>query len=210
MPTVLEQTDVNLDRQDLLSRCPIALPVSGKGKVQVAGRASGMHLSGVLRYIAVTTGLLKIAEEIDEELLPLRLALGHAWEEFAVSLYPEIDWQPGEITQEGISMNCDGIAWVESEGANRLDEFKLTWKRAKSAEEIVREQWYWLQQGRGYCWGYESRLVRWHVCFVNGEYKGGGPIYRRYLIRFTDQEIESTRKMILKHKDAADRGGNAE
>jgi hypothetical protein len=192
-----------------------------------------MHLSGVLRYVATESGILKAIADIDEEALPLRMALGLAWEEFAVSMYPEVDWQPGEIVVDGIAMNCDGLSEnpkypqldaayqqfmqqadqalpVVVRPATQLDEFKLTWKKAKTAQDLLRDEWYWLQQGRGYCWGYEANLVRWHVCYVNGDYRGSGPIYKRYLIHFSDAEVESTQKMIQKNRAAAEEKGHAE
>jgi hypothetical protein len=229
MPTILEETDVSLERVDLNSRSPIHKNVNQRGRVVESTRAKGMHLSGVLRYVAVESGLLKVAQEIDEEELPLRMALGLAWEEFAVSLYPEIDWQPGEVTEDGIAMNCDGLSqnikypsvnltgWqqhdpserVQFHSSTQLEEFKLTWKKIRSGQEMLQE-WYWMQQGRGYCWGYDARLVRWHVCYLNGDYRGSGPIYRRYLIQFSNAEVDSTRRMIEKHKDAAEQAGHAE
>lgn len=209
MPSIIEESQIDLQRMDLSRRSPIAKTIS-RGVHVEPERASGVHLSGVLRYVAVTSGLLKEVGEIDEEAMPLRMALGLAWEEFAVSLYPEIEWQPGEMITDGIAMNCDGHSCCEkypvrpagtltTEASLCLEEFKLTWKKAKSAEELLKEQWYWMQQGRGYCWGYDARLVRWHVCFVNGDYRGSGPVYRRYLIQFSDADVESTRKMVMKY-----------
>lgn len=212
MPKLLEETTIDLDRADLLSRSPIARPVSSRGRLIEPVRTKGIHLSGVLRYVAIESGLMKVAESIQEELLPLRMALGLAWEEFAVSLYPEIHWQPGEISPEGIAMTCDGHSYSEDQGHFRLclEEFKLTWKKVRTGDELLRDEWYWMQQGRGYCWGYDARLIHWHVCYVNGDYRGSGPIYKRYLVELSDQDVESTRSLIFKNKDRAIAKGYAE
>jgi hypothetical protein len=209
VPEILEETTVEIDRVDLCARSPIVRPVSKKGRIVEPARTPGIHLSGVLRYIAIEGGLFKnIETDINEERLPLRMALGLAWEEFVVSLYVDIAWQPGERLVDGISMTCDGLS--QSNDEPLLSEFKLTWKKVCTAEELVREQWYWMQQGKGYCWGYEARLVQWHVCFVNGNYKNSGPIYKRYLIAFTAADVESTRRMVLSNADRAKNKGYAE
>lgn len=219
MPKLLEETIITLDRADLLSRSPIDKPVNSRGRLHAAPRSSGMHLSGVLRYIAVEGGLFKnIQEDIDAEELPVRMALGLAWEEFAVSLYPEIAWQPGETEKNGIHMTCDGIGFHKQPDPARkgltvkvpcLEEFKLTWKKVRTGEEMLHE-WYWMQQGRGYCWGYDIGFVRWHVCYINGDYRGSGPIYKRYLVSFSDLDVESTRNMIVANTERAKKKGHAE
>jgi hypothetical protein len=211
MPQILEETTIDLDRADLLSRSPIARSVSSRGRLIEPVRTKGIHLSGVLRYVAIESGLMKVAESIEEEeLLPLRMALGLAWEEFAVSLYPEIYWQPGELSPEGIAMTCDGHSFIVDRGSLCIEEFKLTWKKVRSGDELLRDEWYWMQQGRGYCWGYDARFIRWHCCYVNGDYRGSGPIYKRYLVSLSDSDVESTRSLILKNKDRAIAKGYAE
>ena len=208
MPTILEETEIKLERVDMHKRSPISIPVSKQGLLMEPSRAAGIHLSGVLRYVAVTCGLMKVLQSIEEEEdLPLRMAMGHAWEEFAASFYPDMAWQPGAISAGGISMTCDGHSF---EPAFTIDEFKLTWKKVKTAEEMLRDEWYWQQQGRGYAWGYEALRVRWHVCYVNGNYRNSGPIYMRYLIEYTEKEIASTGRLLEKNKQAAVDNGYAE
>lgn len=211
MPVIHEATEIKLERVDLGKRVPIARPVR-KGQLVEPPRFAGIHLSGILRYVALAGGLMRALQDLDEEELPLRMALGHAWEEFAVSMYPEIDWQPGELIEEGIAMTCDGISsiWAPLPApAPCLEEFKLTWKKVRSAEEML-DEWYWQQQGRGYCWGYGFNVVRWHCCYVNGDYRGSGPIYMRYLIEFSDSEVEKTGKMLLVNKERAVAKGYSE
>lgn len=218
MPKVLQETEIKLDRADLRRRTPVVRPLDSHGIILEAPRTPGIHLSGVLRYIATEAGLFKTIATIDEEELPLRMALGFAWEEFCVSLYPGIHYQPGEIIHEGVAMTCDGHSiYTESDPMTGeldeyfcLEEFKLTWKKVKCAEEIVADEWYWMQQGRGYCWGYGANLVRWHVCYINGDYRGSGPIYKRFLIKFDDRDVESTARVILNNKAKAALKGHEE
>jgi hypothetical protein len=212
MPTILEETKISLERVDLRQRSPIARPVTKRGHLAEPSRFSGIHLSGILRYIALESGLMRALADLDEEEMPLRMALGLAWEEFAVSLYPEIDWQPGELIEQGIAMTCDGISSMWSPlpaPAPCLEEFKLTWKKIRNGADFL-DEWYWMHQGRGYLWGYGFTLCRWHVCFVNGDYRGSGPIYMRYLVQFSDEEIAKTGKMLLANKERAVNKGYAE
>jgi hypothetical protein len=207
MPIILDETKISLERTDLRSRSPIARPMTKKGHLVEPTRSSGIHLSGILRYVALEGGLMRALADLDEEEMPLRMALGLAWEEFAVSLYPEIDWQPGELIEEGIAMTCDGISSYQD--APCLEEFKLTWKKVREGRDFV-DEWYWMHQGRGYLWGYGFRFCRWHVAFINGDYRGSGPIYMRYLLQFSDEEIEKTGKMLLANKQRAIAKGYAE
>jgi hypothetical protein len=216
VPIIHEETEVLLDRGDLHNRYPIARPVSRRGRLAEPKRTAGIHLSGILYYLAKEGGLFKnIEEDRNDEELPLRMAMGLAWEEFAASLYPNMDWQPGEHSHEGIVMTCDGISSLPISPdlvteTPCLNEFKLTWKKTRTAEELLQNEWYWMHQGRGYCWGYDFRFVRWHICYANGDYRGKGPKYMRYLIQFSDEEIEKTGNMIRLNKQRAIEKGYSE
>jgi len=216
---ILEETEVALERADLNRRSPIARTITKLGKLHEPKRTKGIHASGILRYVVIESGMMKVLAQMDEEDFPLRMALGLAWEEFAVSLYPEIHWQPGECIEQGIVMTCDGHSlYVEEDpidgGTNVhalcIEEFKLTWKKRRDAETFTRDEWHWLQQGRGYCWGYGAHLVRWHVCYVMGDYKGGGPVYMRYLIQFDDRDLETTGRMLIGNREKAVEKGYCE
>lgn len=197
MPILLEEQTVDIQPSDLFARRPISRPFSPHA------RSPGIHLSGVLAAVAQRIGVLKPGAPWDDE-LPLRMVVGHMWEEFAVSLYPEIDWQPGEICVDGVWMTADGIqaGGTPHCGADVLHEFKATWKRTRSGAEML-EEWYWMRQGMGYSHGYGVRHVWWHVLFVNGDYRDSGPQYKRYLIEFSDKEIEQTWTMVCNHKHLA-------
>jgi len=204
MPTLLGETQVSLDKLDLAKRSPVKHPNVIKGKIQQPARAKGTHLSGILRYIAVTSKMVDWQAQSNEEELPLRMALGLAWEEFAVSLYPEIVWQPGEEILDGVAMNADGFS------IDYMEEFKLTWLKKRTGKEIISERWHWMCQVKGYCAGYCQRRVRLHVCYINGDYKPQQPIYMRYLIEFSQKEIEDNWKMVVMNRDRAKEAGYGE
>lgn len=198
---LLEETEIRIEIADLAKRVSLVRPVSQP-------RSKGWHLSGVLKYCAVQAKIMKPGEPLEEE-LPLMMALGIAWEEFAASLYPDMIWQPGEECRDQVYGTPDGISVMESppgfdDDWLRLEEFKFTRKKAKHGDDIFKD-WMWMQQIRGYL-GMSSiglgdtHIARLHVCYLNGDYKPQEAKYIRYLLCFTQEEIEKTWVMINKNK----------
>lgn len=198
---LIEETEVKLELSDLLARTPIQRPKAPPH------RSPGVHQSGVLAYIAHSIGILKPDEKDEEDAseYPVLWALGQAWEEFCVSLYPDVDWQPGEETRDGISGSCDGLSFWEDESTTRIEEYKFTFKKVKTGDEFLKDDamWMWRHQGRAYCKLYGPRVVRWHVCHVRGDYKAFGPVYKRYAVEFSDKEIDQTWSMLCNNRDKA-------
>lgn len=207
MAVLLEQTDITLEVSDLSERYDLGYELTADGKLCRAYRSSGVHLSGVLREIGMAIRVLAPGEPIEED-LPTICALGFMWEEFAASLYPSLVYQPGEVCVDGVWMTCDGVGTVLNEHGFEetcVEEFKFTQKKLLGPEEFMAgpKAWMWRAQGQGYCRGYEALLVRWHVMFVRGDYKSSGPVYRRYLVRFTPEEVERNWDMVLRNKERA-------
>lgn len=202
MPTILEQTDVELTRSDLEHRTPHIATKPAK-------RKRGCHVSNVLRYIAVEAGNKTWAKDLEDDELPLRMALGLMWEEFAVTLYPKTVWQPDEMECDGLIMNIDGFT-TQVDGTSTIEEFKFTAKKVKSAEEFLHDEWAWLHTARAYCYGWDTNITRFHVGHYMGDYRGSGPIYRRYAFQFTEAEIYLTWAMLQKNRQRAIEKGYAE
>lgn len=207
---IIEQTEVSIEWSDINKRIRHPLPL-------IHERAPGVHLSGVLRYVAVKTEMLT-QFEVDAEIMPMRMALGMAWEDWVVGLYPKMEWQPGEMERDGVFGNCDGRSFetIPKRKIKRepiIDEFKLTWKScrmpgSKKSHKDITKEWMWQHQIMGYCAmdELEPRYGRLHVCYINGSYdyfKGGAPRYFRYLMEYSEQEIEANWKMVTKYKDKA-------
>lgn len=202
MPTLLEEVEVKLDRIDLANRVPLTRPE------KQAQRSSGIHLSGVLRYIAIRSKLVDWVKQVEEEELPLRMALGIAWEEFAVSLYPEIRWQPGEVVDDDIFSSTDGLVFAGRK-VSTVEEFKLTWKKPMTGRDLM-NYWLWMSQGKGYAYGWKTQVVNWHVLYINGDWKPPSPVYKRYLVEFSQKEIQDNWQMVRDNRDQAIAAGYSE
>lgn len=193
---VLEQTEINLEWKDI--------PELYEHPILNTPRSAGVHLSNILRKVAIDTGQLSEGDRDDE--MPLRVFLGLAWEAMAVRLYKDIAWQPGEFERDGIYMTPDGISEIKGLGTV-VEEFKYTGKslRVKGGDKdqlkSITGEWMWIQQGLGYCNAVGTDLVRYHVCWSRGVYSY--PMverYIRYLVQFSRLELEGNWKMVMKNK----------
>lgn len=181
-------------------------------------RTPGLHLSGLLKYVAHKSKITAYIMDADEEdaiergHLPLRWFLGQMVEEGLASLYPGMIWQPGEQTCPVI-MTCDGIGYLSDEVMVTqqtpviIEEFKC--KRAKKTpgEKFIKDKWIFMQQGLGYCLGYGCEYVRWHVLAL---FAWPDPVYTQYLVKFEQKELDECRRMIERNTQAAIEAGYAE
>jgi hypothetical protein len=202
---LLEQTEIKLEWFDLNKLHEHPYP---KHK-----RSKGLHLSDILRKIAIKNNVLKDEDRADE--VPLRVFIGMAWEQACVRLYPEIRWQPEELTRDGVAGSPDGFSYNILHGTALLgdegiiEEFKFTAKslrkKGSTPDDLkdIRDEWLWMQQVMGYCNMHPGRLTlaRLHVCWECGNYVY--PLqerYIRYLIRFEPRELEGNWKMVVKNR----------
>ena len=169
-------------------------------------RSSGVHMSGILRHIALRMNMFKEEDRQDE--FPLRMLLKMGFEEQAARLYENVWWQPGEYAlfeNEDIpvygwpdGLEEDGDEWI-------LHEFKYTGKSMRGREDI-RGEWLWMQQVMAYvnmlrARGLKSNKGMFHICWKYGDYKY--PLterYVRYLVEFEEKELEGNLKMLRAHR----------
>jgi hypothetical protein len=212
---VLEHSVISLSADDLRRRVLI-----DRHKAS-APRTSGVHLSGILKYLAYSPGgalddpKKRQSEPSDfEETYPTIVACGHMWEEFCVSLYPDMIWQPGEMSRDDIYGTADGITFdlevlPKSSRAMRSikidcnEEFKFTTKGTRSPQDV----WWWQRQALGYCAMNGVQYTRWHVLWAHGGYQGKRwehfPTYTRTLVGWTEEEIEKWWKVLVSNKGKA-------
>jgi hypothetical protein len=176
-------------------------------------RNPGVHVSDVLRYVAIKHKTY--TEEDRDDDMPLRVLLGLAFEEAAARLYAGMIWQPGQVEVDGVTGSPDGLSVLDEGGA--VDEFKYTGKSQRvkggNADELkdIRTEWMWMQQGMSYCNLLRRskkvfagmKLCRFHICWKYGNYCF--PLtetYVRYLIEFTEPELAGNWAMLQAYKGA--------
>ncbi len=194
---VIEAVDVSLDWGDLERRTFHPRPTHKRTK-------GVRHVSAIIKHIAVTTGMMQ-KYEVDLEEYPLRMAMGVAWEEMAVGLYKDIIWQPREVERDGIVGSPDGLTIKGTLGKYKavcVEEWKFTHLSCRS--KTIADMWMYLMQGQAYCAMHKDRprLVRYHILHACGDYtRPFKERYMRYLVEFTENEIESCWRMIVGHKE---------
>lgn len=211
MPTLLSESVINFEFADLDTRIHLVRPSPRPP------RRPGVHQSGILAPLARKLGYLGKDEKLEEE-MPWRMALGVMWEEFAFSsILKESVWQPGELTEDEISVNADGVGqfdtygeYVSGEGSlykseTCLDETKHTEKKVCDGDTFLHDKsyWMWQHQVRGYCHCYGPRIGRWTVMFYRGDRRGSGPVCKQFVVRFSDKEVAQTWAMLKLNYDLA-------
>lgn len=186
-------------------------------------RSPGVHLSGIIRSVALSTGALKSRD--DEEDLDVMIAntqpenvgdnsrlmlvvLGMAWESWMAPRIPGMIHQPGELCLDGVYMSPDGIAFDEK-GKGKLHEFKATWTTARKP---IEDHAMWMWQAAGYLAALSEHFkepwlnVVFHPVFMRGDYTRTGPqwpLYRPQEIEFEPEEIRSYWDMLLRNRGNA-------
>jgi hypothetical protein len=210
MARVVEQKEMLVEWDDVVKLHRHLIP-------PVSLRSGGVHVTDILRYLhfgsepaADQAEKQKEWDLEDQDVMPLKMCLGMAWEQWAVGLYPEIEWQPGEVEMAGIAGSPDGYSVLEIAGQSHvvIEEFKLTWKSYRYRDLLKERLWMW--QIKAYVWmaGMEAAggegYARMHVCWVNGDYQHPyTPRYYRYLIEFEEEELDRNWVMVRENRDRA-------
>lgn len=178
-----------------------------------AKRSKGVHLSDVIRDIALRSGYLDkkyAGKDIDED--PEFIMLGMAWEHIVLEMHPNILPHPMEYCLDRIYMSPDGIT-TGSKYDLEIHEIKLTKKsRPGKASDLatVGKWWMYLTQIKGYLKAIESRQAYLHVGFVNDNYsffrsRSNEEIvkmmsYKIYDLEFKQHEIDENWRMMVNHR----------
>jgi hypothetical protein len=192
---LIEEREIQLERRDVWAR-------RKRKPVATGERSSGVHLSGIIRHCLIETGKAT-ARELDDDELPLRMAVGMAWEEWMAGLWPDMIWQPGEKELDQVVGSPDGIT-VEGVEEPLLEEIKCTWKSRKTYGDVVNQS-LWMWQLAGYLKMLKLVRARMHILWVCGDYKQGppSPAYVTYTVAFTQEEIDRFwRNVVLKNRDS--------
>lgn len=160
-------------------------------------RTQGVHLTDIIRDIMESSGMSKTISGASwgRDQLNMAAEIGFLWEDvLEMALKERLPCRIGEIEVDGITMSPDGIE--EYEGEAILSEYKLVWS---SSNRNPADNWKWMAQTKGYCYGLGLRRVRMYNLYLNGDWRGTGPKPKGFLIDFTDLEIQENWEMIVGH-----------
>lgn len=156
-------------------------------------RPSGIHVSGIIKSMLNHMGTYaNRGLDWDKD---ATFAIGYLWEEvlsraFAESQRPH---KIGPQEEDGIILTPDGFSSVE----DAVEEYKATWRSIRNA--LPPDVWEWMIQAKSYCHVCRTRKVIFRVFYINGDYKGSGPTYKRCDITYTPAEIAENWKMVVNH-----------
>lgn len=158
-----------------------------------------IHLSDVAKYIEYKMQFGP-ANAIDWDMMAAA-EVGFLWEDaLSLALANRYAARLGEIEKDGIVGSPDGLnvhdPFFQSELHN--EEYKATWRSVKKTPQDI---WYWLTQFKSYCYMLGVDVTICRVLYLNGDYKGSGPIPMVYGLKFTPEELEENWAMILRHRD---------
>lgn len=217
-----------LGRNDYIMKVEL-IPVTLTLPPSIQPRSQGVHLSSLIRCIALEIGaldakwaddmsLVDVREITDPESV-LRISIGFAWEQWFIPQLRDVVDHPGEYQVDGIFMTPDGetLTTILTQTGLRTGiavvEVKATYKSVKtvaprlvtldpSDPEDLETQWMWISQCQGYCKALGSRIAFIYVFFICGDYTF--PISPQLLcwrVEFTQEEIESKWALIRDYRD---------
>ena len=189
-------------------------------------RSGGIHVSDVIRRIAIALGYLKDdrddADEAEsreewEASLPreamLAMASGLAWEEYLARVYEgQVEFHPGEVEKDGISGSPDGVKWGYRNWGDPtiVAEFKYS-EKSSNNEPIgpdgkpTPKWWMWLTQVMCYCHMLDTTRADFYVYHVRGDYRDQRKQFLKYEFEFTEAELEGNWKMIVREARAMEK-----
>lgn len=181
-------------------------------------RSPGIHVSGIIRCMALEYGILETEEmdglsltdyrHITDPVARLRINIGLAWEEHYVPMLEGVVDHPGEMQVEGVYMTHDGesLDVIVTETHNGMTivvhEVKATYKSTKTVGDLTsKNNWMWQAQLMAYCKACNTRIAKMHVLFLCGNYKYPiTPLLKCWLVEFTQEEIESNWQLLQDYK----------
>ena len=192
---------------------PLFLPESG------GPRSKGIHVSAIIRCIALETGVLDAkwgddlslsdVREITDPASILRMDIGIAWDEFYINQILSrygVMGHPREMEYHGVYMSMDAedlsviVTVPELRYGVRVHEVKSTWKSTKNASDIAK-QWIWLAQMKAYCIARGTNTAVLHVLYICGDYHFPiTPQLKVWELEFTDAELEENWSLLADYK----------
>lgn len=184
-------------------------------------RSEGIHVSALIRGLAMEAGILKPewaeevslvdVREITDPVAVLRICIGLAWEEWYIpqflAQFGVVD-HPGEIKCDGVYMTMDGesldviFTQTSSGYVVRVHEVKSTYKSMNTVGDMS-GQWMWLAQCKAYCKAAKTRFCKIHVLFLCGDYTYPiTPQLHCWSIEFSQAEVDENWDLLLMYRDS--------
>ena len=192
---------------------PLFLPES------LTPRSKGVHVSSIIRCIAIETGILSTQNQDDlslsdvrtitDEDAILRINIGLAWEEHYIgqilSRYGVID-HPGEMQYDGVYLSHDGedlsviLTVPVLQYGPRVHEVKATYKSTKTVGDLS-SQWMWITQMKAYCIARGCTTAFLHALFLCGNYVAPiRPVLKIWELEFTQRELDENWELLSQYK----------
>lgn len=179
-------------------------------------RSPGLHHSTVLSDLLVRMGHWsppiihpdRESENKEKIMVMTRMQLGQAFEEILADryarAYPDRYYYPGELEIDGLPITPD---LVDSSHYGP-DSIKYTWISSKWPIEHEKFTYHWMQL-KSECIALHSDIARLHICHNMGDYSFGNDavIFNVWRQRFSKNELDHHRTIILKHRDRMLREG---
>lgn len=163
------------------------------------------HISTAIRSLAIKLGHfedhddpnLTDAEKAERQ---TRWEMGSAFEEAVkaglAARYskdnPDRYMVIGALEDDGLIGNPDLVDIDEP----AIHEIKLTWMSNRRGPDDVKFWKYWVQLMAYVRMLKMSRIGYLHVCYLNGDYRGGGPDYRVWRVEFSQTDLDDNWRML--------------
>ena len=160
-------------------------------------RSTGVHLSDIITDVGRELFSTKVGDaETPSEETRLQWEKGFVWEEaLSHGFGDRLAQRPGEIVCDGVACSPDGVA-VDGEGELVVEEYKCT---AASSNKTPDAVWRWRVQAAAYCYVMGCTRAVFRVFYLNGDYRGSGPLYRVFQLDWSQQEIDENWEMLVNH-----------
>lgn len=176
-------------------------------------RAVGVHVSSIIRCIAIEMGLLQgddaedltlaDSREITDPVAIMRMSIGLAWEEWYIKQILSLEGvadHPPSMVLDGIHMSPDGESVLPCMNLC-IHEVKATYKSTRTVGDLSK-QWMWLTQMKAYCKGAKTHYAKMHTLFLCGDYKFPiQPQIRTWELDFTSKEIDDNWDLLREYRD---------
>lgn len=162
-------------------------------------RTPGLHVSDIIQSMLRDIDAKKYSNDGNSETRQLYFQTGFAFErvmEQAFNARRLNIFRPGELAMDGVLLSPDGVNL--DEGAD--DEIK--WTTRSSRDALMGSKWNgWHMQFMAYCRALGTRTAIVRALFAMGDWKTKQPEFGTYRVTYTNQEIETNWRALMKHAE---------